>query len=77
MNDIIAERRAIVDTKYQYEYEDEYLESGCPACGDPISYCQGHGEYGDPMGFRLLMLHDNDIHTLCAPTGCDESGRDL
>ena len=20
----------------------------CPACGDPMDYCQGHGDMGDP-----------------------------
>ena len=26
----------------------------CPACSNPIDYCQGHGEIGDPEGFAIL-----------------------
>jgi hypothetical protein len=43
----------------------------CPACGEPIDYCQGHGEYGDPEGHAALELHDNGVHTLCHPL-CEE-----
>ncbi len=28
----------------------------CPACADPVDYCQGHGETGDPDGFARLRL---------------------
>lgn len=45
--------------------------STCPACGDPIDYCSGHGEIGDPAGFRILQLHDDDDHTECHPRGCE------
>lgn len=38
----------------------------CPACGDAIDYCQGHGEIGDPSGYRILQRHDNGDHVLCA-----------
>ena len=37
----------------------------CPACGAPIEWCQGHGELGDPDGFLILALHDNDDHSEC------------
>lgn len=26
----------------------------CPVCGEPIDYCQGHGEIGDPEGRAIL-----------------------
>ena len=40
---------------------------GCPACGEPSDYCQGHGETGDPDGHRVLTRHDEDIHDECHP----------
>jgi hypothetical protein len=42
-------------------------ESRCPACGDPIDYCQGHGVIGDPGGAVVLAAHDNDNHAGCHP----------
>lgn len=39
----------------------------CPACGEPIDYCQGHGPIGDPWGARILAMHDDDTHTECHP----------
>lgn len=50
-------------------------DSRCPACGNPIDYCQGHGEIGDPEGFRLLAEHDAGNHRECHPEGCDEYER--
>ena len=35
------------------DWMDE-MESVCPACGEPIDYCQGHGEIGDPEGYAIL-----------------------
>ena len=49
---------------------DDYL-SLCPACGEPIDYCQGHGEIGDPAGFAILEAHDADDHSDCHPIGCE------
>jgi hypothetical protein len=40
-------------------------ESACPACGDTISYCQGHGEIGDPAGHAILAAHDEGDHSGC------------
>lgn len=34
--------------------------SKCPACHEPIDYCQGHGEIGDPAGHAVLMQYDDD-----------------
>ena len=55
------------------ESEDEVYVSRCPACGDPIDYCQGHGEIGDPVGFAILQAHDDGDHTGCHPGGCEEA----
>ena len=43
----------------------EELFGICPACGEYIDYCQGHGDIGDPYGREILDLHDNDIHDRC------------
>lgn len=45
--------------------EEGESESRCPACGDFIDYCQGHGEIGDPVGAVILRHHDNDNHAGC------------
>ena len=37
----------------------------CPACGDPMDYCQGHGPIGDPAGAAILDAHDNGDHSDC------------
>jgi len=55
------------------DHEAEYI-AHCPACGDPIDYCQGHGIIGDPSGARILALHDDGSHVHCDPAGCDEAG---
>lgn len=52
-------------------FEDDTAR--CPACADPIDYCQGHGEIGDPAGAAILAAHDNGDHADCHPSGCDES----
>lgn len=49
---------------------DEVL-SRCPACGDYIDYCQGHGEIGDPAGYAILRAHDDDDHQGCNPDACE------
>lgn len=46
----------------------------CPACGNPIDYCQGHGEIGDPEGRRIIEQHDKDDHRDCQPQGCSDAG---
>lgn len=40
-------------------------EPRCPACGQPIDYCQGHGPIGDPWGYVILAAHDDDNHKAC------------
>lgn len=52
--------------------DDDYV-SRCPACGDVIDYCQGHGPIGDPVGSRILEQHDADDHSECDPRGCDDA----
>lgn len=46
------------------DYDDEYVPV-CPACGEFIDYCQGHGDIGDPDGADILKAHDNGIHDAC------------
>ena len=41
------------------------ISSICPACGQPIDYCQGHGLIGDPVGVVTLEMHDRGIHSRC------------
>lgn len=53
---------------------DPDLISRCPACGEPMDYCLGHGEIGDPAGFAILKAHDEGIHTDCHGNGCDDAG---
>jgi len=52
---------------------DGMFDERCPACGDPSDYCQGHGEYGDPVGHKILECHDADDHRLCHPEACEEA----
>jgi hypothetical protein len=60
------------------ECEREYDDASyCPACGDVIDYCQGHGEIGDPAGFAILAAHDSDDHSRCEPNGCDNAGETI
>lgn len=40
-------------------------EPFCPACGERIDFCQGHGPVGDPIGHQTLRFHDDDIHFEC------------
>lgn len=48
--------------------------ASCPACGQPIDYCQGHGEIGDPEGALILAAHDEGNHQWCHADGCDDAG---
>ena len=52
------------------EYDEAAILGQCTYCGDPIDYCQGHGEIGDPAGFDALLRHDNGDHSECHPEGC-------
>lgn len=67
--------RVTVDTGAAYVAHDaaEYAESYCPACGEPIDYCQGHGEMGDPDGAAILAAHDDGYHASCNSRGCDDA----
>lgn len=50
---------------------DVYEEPRCPACGEPMSYCRGHGVLGDPRGWEVLNLHEGGDHTACRfSAGC-------
>ena len=52
------------------EDEDEEYVSVCPACGEFIDYCHGHGVIGDPAGAAILDAHNLDDHALCV-IDCD------
>jgi len=53
------------------DYDVDY--SYCPACGEPIDYCQGHGEIGDYAGWCILQDHDAGEHFGCDPLGCEDA----
>ena len=57
------------------EPEPPYVEP-CPVCAAPIDYCQGHGEIGDPDGWRILQMHDADDHSECHRHGCVDAMED-
>lgn len=40
-------------------------EALCPACGDWMDFCQGHGEIGDPVGWSILQAHEGGEHDDC------------
>lgn len=53
----------------QSDPEDDHMsfEPGrCPACGEYVDSCIGHGELGDPIGYRLLQRHDKGLHDECS-----------
>jgi hypothetical protein len=58
---------------FEDDASDADYFSRCPACGDVIDYCQGHGEIGDPAGSAILASHDDGDHATCDPLGCDEA----
>jgi hypothetical protein len=43
----------------------------CPACGQAIDHCPGHGMIGDPCGYEALQRHDGGDHAICHPSGCE------
>jgi hypothetical protein len=63
------------DAKHVPEAEDtgDDIER-CPVCGEPSDYCQGHGETGDPRGWRYMVAHDHGDHIQCHPAGCEAAG---
>ena len=34
---------------------DKYPDDVCPVCLEPMDYCQGHVQIGDPEGFAALQ----------------------
>ena len=46
--------------------QDEEV-SRCPACGEFIDYCPGHGDLGDPILAAVLRAHDDGDHHACHP----------
>jgi hypothetical protein len=64
----------------RYEFlEPQFVdfEVKCPACGDPIDYCGGHGEIGDPIGAEILSYHDQGDHFQCDPSVCEKDPSEL
>ena len=70
-DEILSGRAVRADDCTHDDECDCELVSLCPACGDAIDYCQGHGEIGDPAGYAQLLAHDNGKHDDCSITGCD------
>lgn len=71
MHPIEKDRMDALDAEFE-AWMDVYTEVPCcPACGDVIDYCQGHGEIGDPDGFAILSAHDNEVHDDCHRAGCE------
>ena len=66
-----GEAEPIVAEDYDMRADWETV-SRCPACGDPIDYCQGHGLIGDPIGHLTLQAHDKGRHEWCNAFGCEE-----
>lgn len=63
------------DTTTHDTTHDEHDDTAaCPACGDAIDYCRGHGPLGDPAGAAILAAHDDDEHAGCHPAGCEHAG---
>jgi len=50
------------------QYGEYFAELGpCPACGDHVDYCQGHGPMGDPQNYAVIRLHEDGVHSMCHP----------
>lgn len=64
-----AARDAVTSDEYaamlRRAAEDAAALDYCPACGDVIDYCRGHGEIGDPAGAVILADHDEGNHEGC------------
>ena len=41
---------------------DSFGIDECPVCEDPLDYCQGHGEIGDPRGYALLQSYYRTVY---------------
>ena len=48
---------ALAGDRYVAVIDDDSL---CPACGEPVDYCPGHGASGDPIGHAILRGEDLD-----------------
>ena len=58
-----------VDVEDDEDEEVEYDGSKCPACGDWIDYCRGHGQIGDPEGYAILKRARHEIFMAYMATG--------
>lgn len=52
-------------------------EDRCPACGDLVDHCQGHGPEADPYGARIIDQHEEGDHSSCVPFGCEGATANL
>jgi hypothetical protein len=48
-------------------FADDDFAPPCPACGNPMDYCIGHGVSGDALGWSILNRHDAGDHSGCHP----------
>ena len=58
---------AMVEARYRSAPALDWHPSGdgCPACGEIVDYCQGHGRIGDPDGADVLADHATGSHGNC------------
>ena len=47
--------RVAVETYDDDEIDPDFLYPCCRVCGEPIDYCTGHGDIGDPEGYRRFQ----------------------
>lgn len=57
----------VSDTDEFVPMMEQFPEQGerCCVCGSEVDYCSGHGEIGDPVGFEVLLKHEDDDHEDC------------
>lgn len=70
-----ALEKEIAYLEEEEDWDAEAPEELCVVCANTSSYCQGHGEIGDPEGFETLRLHDSGEHADCHPKACPEADR--
>jgi hypothetical protein len=64
------------DPYRDYDLDIDIYGECCVACGEPIGYCMGHGEIGDPIGLQILEQHAEGDHSSCNPRGCEEANNE-
>lgn len=78
-NYALADEEFDTDDSYPEEEGEDVVDQpdfcACPACGELIEFCQGHGEIGDYQGFLISQQHDNGDHSNCNLRGCEEANQ--